>query len=140
MRRPLASLWFKLFSILDPTEAASAAAAAPAAAPGVLAKQGRDTFNDNDYKRRWVEQYCWRKTQLCSRCFVPNGNADIRAWKVRLCSPCIAASILNKSASRRWLSQRSAVSQPLTRLVHARTADSSKLFMLTPKDLAPVRR
>ena len=40
----------------------------------------------------------WRKTTLCSRCFMPSTNAPILAWKVRLCSPCIAASILNKSA------------------------------------------
>ena len=118
------SLWFKLFQMLDPTEAARAAAVAPAPAPGVLAKRGSDgDFRDNDFLRRFVEQYCasfsalltllrllrsralaaagagWRKTNLCSRCFVPSTNAAIHAWKVRLCSPCIAASILNKSAS-----------------------------------------
>ena len=114
------SLWFKLFSMLDPAEANKAASLAPAPAPGQLAKQGKDTFHDNDFKRLWVEQYCacrcgaaaarraltrrlwpaagWRKTTLCSRCFVPTSNAAIHAWKVRLCSPCIAASILNKSA------------------------------------------
>ena len=113
------SLWFKLFSTLDPTEANRAKELAPAATPGALAKQGKDVFNDNDFQRRFVEQYCaparrrnatattraltwhragWRKTTLCSRCFVPTTNAAIHAWKVRLCSPCMAASILNKSA------------------------------------------
>ncbi len=41
----------------------------------------------------------WRKTRLCSGCYAPTGNAGIHTWKVRLCSPCMAASILNKSAS-----------------------------------------
>ena len=120
------SLWFKLFSLLDPTEAARAAAVAPAPAPGTLSKRGsgaEEDFRDNDYQRRFIEQFCastarmvahgfrrpshapvffplsgWRKTTLCSRCFEPSTNAPIHAWKVRLCSPCIAASILNKSA------------------------------------------
>ena len=118
---------------------------------GVLAKQGKDTFHDNDFKRRWVEQYCaskttrqqafacsllparagWRKTQLCSRCFAPSTNAAIHAWKVRLCSPCIAASILNKSAFA--LHRLRLHLHALTRLC---AADSAKTFMLTPTDLA----
>ena len=55
------SLWFKLFSMLDPTEAARAAAVAPAPAPGALAKRGSGAekdFRDNDFQRRFVEQFC----------------------------------------------------------------------------------
>ena len=55
------SLWFKLFSMLDPTEALRAAAAAPAPVPGALAKRGSGAekdFRDNDFQRRFIEQYC----------------------------------------------------------------------------------
>ena len=60
-RRRAPSLWFKLFSMLDPTEAARAAAVAPAPAPGALAKRGSGAekdFRDNDFQRRFVEQFC----------------------------------------------------------------------------------
>jgi hypothetical protein len=119
------SLWFKLFRALDPEEADAAAAAAPAAAPRAPGAPPADTMPDFDYRRRFVEQYCapscaqpaarhavltqaalllslpgWRKTRNCSRCFKPTSNAAIAPWKVRLCSPCITGSVMNKSAQR----------------------------------------
>jgi hypothetical protein len=51
----------------------------------------------------------WRKTRLCSRCFALTPNAGIPLWKVRLCSPCMVASVLNKSASCVALSARAFV-------------------------------
>ena len=65
------SLWFKLFSMLDPTEAARAAAAAPAPALRALAKRGSGAekdFRDNDFQRRFIEQYC-ASACLLAGCF-----------------------------------------------------------------------
>ena len=140
------SLWFKLFNALDPVEAAAAAAAAPKPAPGTVVV---DDFNDHDFQRRFIEQFCarpcatltrscahadkprtgWRRTDLCSRCFVRTSNAAIHLWKVRLCSPCMAASILNKSALP---SLHVSFLRALTVFL---AADAAKTFLIGPKEL-----
>jgi len=103
---------------------------AAAAVAKDLAPRGQllceDDTADNDWRRRFIEQYCLCRTSLCSlwcaprphrgfrrrqrrialrvSSYVKTSNAPVSVWKVRLCPSCISGCVVNKTdASRLFL-------------------------------------